>query len=53
MLFLMLDYYNVSQDKQASLSRLLKFGKARENDFNNYGSYIKKHIKSFKILFSF
>ena len=49
----MLNYYNVSQDKQASLSRLLKFGKARENDFNNYGFYIKKHIKSFKIFFSF
>ena len=40
MLFLMLNYYNVSQDKQASLSRLLKFGKAGENDFNNYGSYV-------------
>ena len=49
----MLNYYNVSQDKQTSFSRLLKFGKVGENDFSNYGSYIKKHIKSFKILFSF
>ena len=43
----MLNYYNVSQDKQASLSRLLKFGKVGENDFNNYGSYIKKTYKKF------